>query len=182
MTTLDFTDAIAGRPPTAGLKSPSEGSVSDDELSGGAQDTPRPEESTRAPPPLPPVATGASVRSPPPIPGSEFSPTSPTGAANKRMSRPPPPIPGAAPAIPPAQSRPPPPPPPGGSLSRQSTQDMHVASPISPPIRPPQQGEEEDDEVTEYEGDYDTDIASSVPHKDALKAHARDSSIEDNTS
>ncbi|KAJ5018771.1 hypothetical protein K4K57_003583 [Colletotrichum sp. SAR 10_99] len=171
-----------GRPPTAGLKSPSEGSVSDDELSGGAQDTPRPEESTRAPPPLPPVATGASVRSPPPIPGSEFSPTSPTGAANKRMSRPPPPIPGAAPAIPPAQSRPPPPPPPGGSLSRQSTQDMHVASPISPPIRPPQQGEEEDDEVTEYEGDYDTDIASSVPHKDALKAHARDSSIEDNTS
>ncbi|GKT85531.1 SH3 domain-containing protein [Colletotrichum tofieldiae] len=50
-----------------------------------------------------------------------------------------------------------------------------------PPIRPAPQGEDED-EVTEYEGDYDTDIASSVPHKDALKSHARDSSLDDNTS
>lgn len=33
--------------------------------------------------------------------------------------------------------------------------------------------------MTEYEGDYDTDIASSVPHKDALKAHQRESSFED---
>ncbi|KAK1472050.1 SH3 domain-containing protein, partial [Colletotrichum abscissum] len=165
------------RPATSGLKSPSDGSVSDDELSGGVLDTPKAEEA-RAPPPLPPVATAA--RSPPPIPGSEFSPTSPTSSSGKRMSRIPPPIPGAAPPIPTAQSRPPPPPPPGGSLSRQSTQDMHVASPISPPIRPPQQGDDED-EATEYEGDYDTDIASSVPHKDALKSHARDSSLDDNT-
>ncbi|KAK2034446.1 hypothetical protein LX32DRAFT_689279 [Colletotrichum zoysiae] len=165
-------------PPISGLKSPSEGSESDDELSGGAQDIPKAEEG-RAPPPLPPVAT--SARSPPPIPGSEFSPTSPTSSTNKRMSRMPPPIPGAAPPIPTSQSRPPPPPPPGGPLSRQSTQDMHVASPISPPIRPAPQGEDED-EVTEYEGDYDTDIASSVPHKDALKSHARDSSLDDNTS
>ncbi|GJC79057.1 SH3 domain-containing protein C23A1.17 [Colletotrichum liriopes] len=165
-------------PPTSGLKSPSEGSESDDELSGGVQDTPKAEEA-RAPPPLPPIAT--SARSPPPIPGSEFSPISPTSATNKRMSRVPPPIPGAAPPIPTAQSRPPPPPPPGGPLSRQSTQDMHIASPISPPIRPAPQGEDED-EVTEYEGDYDTDIASSVPHKDALKSHARDSSLDDNTS
>nr|XP_036588480.1 Myosin tail region-interacting protein MTI1 [Colletotrichum truncatum]KAF6799853.1 Myosin tail region-interacting protein MTI1 [Colletotrichum truncatum] len=172
------------RPPTAGIKSPSEGSESDDELSGGGvQDTPKVEETARAPPPLPPVATGGSARSPPPIPqpGDELSPTSPTSAGNKRMSRLPPPIPGSAPAVPPAQTRPPPPPPPGGALSRQSTQDMHVASPISPPIRPPPQGEDED-EVTEYEGDYDTDIASSVPHKDALKAHARDSSLDDNNS
>ncbi|TEA10808.1 SH3 domain-containing protein [Colletotrichum sidae] len=168
-------------PPTSGLKSPSEGSVSDDELSGSVLDTPRLDENTRAPPPLPPVATGGLARSPPPIPGDEFSPTSPIGGANKRMSRAPPPIPGSAPAVPPAQSRPPPPPPPGGPLSRQSTQDMNVTSPISPPMRPAAQGEDED-EVTEYEGDYDTDIASSVPHKDALKAHARDSSIEDNTS
>ncbi|GKT59372.1 SH3 domain-containing protein [Colletotrichum tofieldiae] len=153
-------------------------SQSDDELSGGVQDTPKAEEA-RAPPPLPPIAT--SARSPPPIPGSEFSPISPTSATNKRMSRVPPPIPGAAPPIPTAQSRPPPPPPPGGPLSRQSTQDMHIASPISPPIRPAPQGEDED-EVTEYEGDYDTDIASSVPHKDALKSHARDSSLDDNTS
>ena len=78
---------------------------------------------------------------------------------------------------PPSQSRPPPPPPPG-VLSRQSTADVHAPPPI--PSRPPQAGEEEDEENTEYEGDYDTDIASSVPHKDALKAHARDSS-EDNT-
>ncbi|KAJ0158096.1 SH3 domain-containing protein C23A1.17, partial [Colletotrichum tanaceti] len=55
-----------------------------------------------------------------------------------------------------------------------------IASPLSPPVRPPPQGED-DDEVTEYEGDYDTDIASSVPHKDALKSHARDSSLDDNT-
>ncbi|KAK2005893.1 hypothetical protein LZ32DRAFT_118571 [Colletotrichum eremochloae] len=165
-------------PPVSGLKSPSEGSVSDDELSGGAHDIPKAEEG-RAPPPLPPVAT--SARSPPPIPGSEFSPASPTSSTNKRMSRMPPPIPGAAPPIPTSQSRPPPPPPPGGPLSRQSTQDMHVPSPISPPIRPAPQGEDED-EVTEYEGDYDTDIASSVPHKDALKSHARDSSLDDTTS
>ncbi|WYZ45178.1 hypothetical protein EsH8_VIII_000494 [Colletotrichum jinshuiense] len=169
-------------PPTSGLKSPSEGSVSDDELSGGVLDTPKADEVARAPPPLPPVATGGSTRSPPPIPqpGNEFSPTSPTSSTSKRMSRVPPPIPGAAPPIPTAQTRPPPPPPPGGPLSRQSTQDLHMASPISPPNRPPPQGEDED-EVTEYEGDYDTDIASSVPHKDALKSHARDSSLEDNT-
>ena len=41
--------------------------------------------------------------------------------------------------------------------------------------------EDEDEEVTEYEGDYDTDIASSVPHKDALKSHARVPSYDDNT-
>ncbi|GKT79915.1 SH3 domain-containing protein [Colletotrichum tofieldiae] len=166
---------VEGEPVTSPPPSRSE---SDDELSGGVQDTPKAEEA-RAPPPLPPIAT--SARSPPPIPGSEFSPISPTSATNKRMSRVPPPIPGAAPPIPTAQSRPPPPPPPGGPLSRQSTQDMHIASPISPPIRPAPQGEDED-EVTEYEGDYDTDIASSVPHKDALKSHARDSSLDDNTS
>lgn len=39
----------------------------------------------------------------------------------------------------------------------------------------------EEAENTEYEGDYDTDIASSTHHKDALKAHARESSLEDNT-
>ncbi len=39
----------------------------------------------------------------------------------------------------------------------------------------------EEAENTEYEGDYDTDIASSVPHKDALKSHARESNLEDST-
>ncbi|OLN88198.1 Myosin tail region-interacting protein MTI1 [Colletotrichum chlorophyti] len=173
----------APAPPVSGLKSPSEGSVSDDELSGGVLETPKVDEVSRAPPPLPPVATSSSARSPPAIPqtSDDFSPISPTSGANKRMSRLPPPIPGAAPPIPTSQTRPPPPPPPGGPLSRQSTQDMHVASPVSPPSRPPPRGEDED-EVTEYEGDYDTDIASSVPHKDALKSHARDSSLDDNNS
>ena len=81
-----------------------------------------------------------------------------------------------APAPPPSQSRPPPPPPPAGPLSRQSTADTQTIT----PVRPAQAGEENEEEGTEYEGDYDTDIASSVPHKDALKAHARESSLEDN--
>ena len=37
----------------------------------------------------------------------------------------------------------------------------------------------DDEEVTEYEGDYDTDIASSVPYRDALKAHQRESSFDE---
>lgn len=117
-----------------------------------------------APPPRLPV------RSPPQSPGLDDSNT----AASKRSSRPPPPIPGFAPAPPPAASRPPPPPPPG-NLSRQSTADI----PAVPPPRPVPAGDEAGEESTEYEGDYDTDIASSVPHKDALKAHARDSSVDD---
>lgn len=48
------------------------------------------------------------------------------------------------------------------------------------PSRPSAIPEDDNDgEVTEYEGDYDTDIASSVPHKDALKSHGRESSLED---
>lgn len=129
-------------------------------------------------PPMPPQPSQPPVlpaRSPPPMSprADEPPPMSPT-TSSKRLSRPPPPIPGSAPA-PPAQSRPPPPPPPG-ALSRQSTADVGI--PL--PTRPAQAGEDDDEEVTEYEGDYDTDIASSAPHKDALKAHARDSSQEDN--
>ena len=44
-----------------------------------------------------------------------------------------------------------------------------------------QAAEESDEEVTEYEGDYDTDMASGATHKDALKAHARISSLEDDS-
>lgn len=47
------------------------------------------------------------------------------------------------------------------------------------PARPSPAGDDTEEENVEYEGDYDTDIASSVPHKDALKAHARDSSVEE---
>ena len=105
----------------------------------------------------------------------ETSPVSPNAAANKRASRLPPPIPGAAPAPPPTQTRPPPPPPPGVGppISRTSTADTQRPATGS---RAEDDGEEE---ITEYEGDYDTDIASSVPHKDALKAHQRESSFEE---
>src|SRR5690606_28479268 len=36
-------------------------------------------------------------------------------------------------------------------------------------------------EVTEYDGDYDTDIASGAKFKDALKSHGRDSSVDEGT-
>lgn len=106
----------------------------------------------------------------------QISPTSPTTpSTNKRNSRLPPPIPGAAP---PVQNRAPPPPPPTAPapISRPTTGDNgNLQSPRHPAPDP------SDEEVTEYEGDYDTDIASAVPHKDALKAHNRDSSLDDNT-
>ncbi|KAK0386128.1 hypothetical protein NLU13_5965 [Sarocladium strictum] len=164
------------RPAAPAPESPSEGSVSDDELSGAAQEKPfdsAAPESIKSPPPPIPQSPDIHARSPPLSPRFEAPPTS---TASKRSSRPPPPIPGAAAPPVPSQSRPPPPPPPG-SLSRQGTSDLSA----SIPTRPPQAGEEHEDEATEYEGDYDTDIASSVPHKDALKSHARDSSLEDNS-
>ncbi|KHN99795.1 SH3 domain-containing protein [Metarhizium album ARSEF 1941] len=168
-------------PPQADVKSPTEGSESDDELSAGTREKDLEQAGTqsRRLPPMPPAPAALPSRSPPQSPRpDEALGSSPTTVASKRSSRPPPPIPGSAPAPPPASSRPPPPPPPppGGS-SRPSTADI----PAPTPSRPSQAGEEEDEEVTEYEGDYDTDIASSVPHKDALKSHARDSSAEDNT-
>ncbi|KAL5115191.1 assembly of actin patch protein [Pleosporales sp. CAS-2024a] len=65
-------------------------------------------------------------------------------------------------------ARPPPPPPPTQAPpSRQS--DV--------PSRKVDRTEGE----TDYEGDYDTDIASGATHKDALKSHARDDSIDDST-
>ncbi|GAB0137561.1 hypothetical protein EsDP_00005821 [Epichloe bromicola] len=169
-------------PPPAELKAPTDGSESDDELSGGANDKDlkhsgiHTKRSLAMPPSQP--APILPLRSPPLSPRrDEFLPTSPA-ASSKRSSRPPPPIPGSAPAPPPTSSRPPPPPPPPpDDSSRQSTTDAAVAT----PTRPPQAGEEENEEITEYEGDYDTDIGSSVPHKDALKAHTRDSSVEEST-
>ncbi|KAL2131117.1 hypothetical protein VTI74DRAFT_5528 [Chaetomium olivicolor] len=171
-------------PSAAAVKSPSEGSASDDEFSErpneefdapGGDVTP----ATRAPPPPPPAAAV-----PPPIPTSprasqdqrtsyieESSSTSPRDS--KRNSRPPPPI----PSSPPAQTRPPPPPPSAAPpLRRTSTGDPRPPPPV--PVMH-KVTDDADEEITEYEGDYDTDIASSVPHKDALKAHQRESSIEE---
>ncbi|KAK8079934.1 hypothetical protein PG997_007752 [Apiospora hydei] len=180
-------------PPPAGVTSPSVGSESDDELSENPMrssvEFSRPDyaPSGRAPPPpiplgspkLPPApsaptsAKRASYMSDDAAPSSPPIPTHPS----KRTSMPPPPPPGAAPIPPPpTQSRPPPPPPPGVP-SRPSTSDEPVAS----PMKPGHLDNSEEGEVTEYDGDYDTDIASSVPHKEALKSHARDSSLEDNT-
>ncbi|KAI1142244.1 hypothetical protein F5Y05DRAFT_370217 [Hypoxylon sp. FL0543] len=173
-------------PPHAGVTEPSQGSESDDELSENPQrtlETPRGE----VPPTghVPPIPLGSPTIPTSPRPagkrtsyiGEETSPTSPTHLQqSKRNSRPPPPIPGAAPP-PPIQTRPPPPPPPGNPPSRSSTADERILA----PMRPGALDNGEEGEVTEYEGDYDTDIASSVPHKDALKSHARDSSFDDST-
>jgi myosin tail region-interacting protein MTI1 len=188
---------VTARPPpvppsAAEVKSQSEGSASDDELSEQAtQETPRNEAPVvRAPPPppvsIPPPGVPTSPRPSsgkrPSYAGDE-TPTSPSIPASsplgKRASRQPPPIPGAvAPSIPPAQTRAPPPPPPGAALSRQSTQDR----PLSPSKAFARTADEDDEEITEYEGDYDTDIASSAPPKDPLKAHARESSFEETMS
>ncbi|PHH73557.1 hypothetical protein CDD80_3738 [Ophiocordyceps camponoti-rufipedis] len=137
------------------VKSATDGSESDDELSARDAQVNSPAQPMRSPPMSPRAA--------------EYPPASPPAASQKRMSRVPPPVPGSAPAPPPVSTRPPPPPPP-------VTTDE-----VAMPPRPAQAGDEENEENTEYEGDYDTDIASSVPHKDALKAHARESSVDDKT-
>ncbi|XDG09598.1 hypothetical protein ABKA04_009213 [Annulohypoxylon sp. FPYF3050] len=174
------------RPPPTGVTSPSQGSESDDELSENPQkalETPRGEAPAGRAPPIP--LGSPTVPTSPRVPnrrtsyiGEGASPTSPPPPPqpSKRNSRPPPPIPGAAPP-PLTQNRPPPPPPPGGPPSRSSTADERILS----PMRPGALDNGEEGEVTEYEGDYDTDIGSSVHHKDALKAHARDSSFDDST-
>lgn len=40
--------------------------------------------------------------------------------------------------------------------------------------------QDSDEEVTEYEGDYDTDIASGASHKQALKSHTRETTKDPN--
>ncbi|KAK5080606.1 assembly of actin patch protein [Lithohypha guttulata] len=70
------------------------------------------------------------------------------------------------------QSRAPPPPPPGQQPPRRSTAQSSIVSPLR---------DDSEDEVTEYDGDYDTDIASSAKHKDARKSHHREASLEEST-
>ena len=75
------------------------------------------------------------------------------------------------------QNRAPPPPPPSSEPpSRVPTGERKV--PPLPSILSQGRNQESDEEVTEYEGDYDTDIASGASHKDALKSHARVPSLE----
>ncbi|KAL8689574.1 MAG: hypothetical protein Q9218_004778, partial [Villophora microphyllina] len=185
------------------ILSPSEGSESDDELSERARkvslrvptsDDSRPV-SSEGPPPVPSMAPsngpppslpsrprGPSIQVPlrSPAASNEASPTSPTtpSAAVKRSSRPPP-IPGSSPAVPPStpHSRAPPPPPPTNAPpSRVATGDMRAPPPV--PKAPVLQ--DSDEEVTEYEGDYDTDIASGDTHKAALKSHSKEPVRESN--
>ena len=70
-----------------------------------------------------------------------------------------------------------PPPPPSGPPPKISTSEDRA-----PLLNKPNRSiQDNDEEVTEYDGDYDTDIASGAAHKDALKAHARSPSLEDDS-
>ncbi|KAK5628400.1 hypothetical protein RRF57_004115 [Xylaria bambusicola] len=172
-------------PPPAAVVSPSVGSESDDELS---EYTSKPMQTSKAE--ISPTSRGLPPipMASPPLPTSprfssdsrneEISPVSPgfSPQQSKRNSRPPPPIPGVAPPAP-MQTRPPPPLPPS-SLSRASTGD----EPTGIPLKPSRQDNGDEEEGTEYEGDYDTDIAPSAHHKDALKAHAAEPGFDDNSS
>ncbi|EMC93327.1 hypothetical protein BAUCODRAFT_37014 [Baudoinia panamericana UAMH 10762] len=149
-------------PPVASIVSPGPGSESDDEMSMHAKrssaetsgvETPLPIR-TAVPPVLPSRDAMAEQRQ---------SPSSAT--SEKRASRLPPPIPGDSPVT----SRPPPPLPPSAPISRQVT-DLQS-----------QIHDETERGESDYEGDYDTDIASSVKHKDALKSHVREPSLDDST-
>ncbi|KAI8938516.1 hypothetical protein NX059_004402 [Plenodomus lindquistii] len=151
--------------------------------------------------PLPPPIPSTSRPPPPPLPqtlspgpGSEsgdemtdgasvLSPTTPSapfGGLNKRnsyfnpetmrqvsMDRQAPPIPPATPSSP-AVSRPPPPPPPTQAPPSRNGEE------------PPRKLDRNEGE-TDYEGDYDTDIAPGATHKDALKSHAREASMDGST-
>ncbi|KAI4230804.1 MAG: hypothetical protein LQ349_006016 [Xanthoria aureola] len=191
-------------PPSGQPMSPSEGSESDDEMSVHARrqslrvptsDESRPV-SREGPPPVPlngpPPTLPSRPRAPPvEIPpdaqsvdfaSKETSPTSPStpSVAAKRLSRPPP-IPGSAPAVPPPtpQTRAPPPPPPGAPPSRVATGEMRSPPPV--PKAPTSTLQDSDEEVTEYEGDYDTDIAPGASHKAALKAHSKEPTRDSNS-
>ncbi|PYH47569.1 SH3 domain protein [Aspergillus saccharolyticus JOP 1030-1] len=154
-------------PPPKGTAPGDAGEESDDELSIHPNATP---------------TIAAAERSAPPLPGhldsrrastyDTTSPKSPTLPADKRMSRPPPPVPTNPPV--PSQSRPIPPPPPV-IIRRRSTTDSRT----SMSSQPRQAGEGVEGETTEYDGDYDTDIASGAKFKDALKSHGRDSSLDE---
>ncbi|KAF2489159.1 hypothetical protein BU16DRAFT_575616 [Lophium mytilinum] len=154
-------------PPPAPILSPSPGSESDDEMPrsdatpSGSVMTPH------GPPHHQPSKRNSYFAS------DEMSQdSSSTPLPEKRASRMPP-IPLSSPTMSsPIQSRPPPPPPPGAPPSRQSTFDSIVRRPT---------GGDRSEGETEYEGDYDTDIASGATHKEALKSHARESSLDDST-
>ncbi|KAK0268198.1 hypothetical protein LTR57_015360 [Friedmanniomyces endolithicus] len=159
-------------PPTAAPLSPGPGSESDDEMSTHAKHSSAEMSGFEQ---VLPARTGGA----PPVPPARETPRSPfndrrssyfgnepsSATSDKRASRVPPAIPG----IPVNLPRPPPPPPPSAAPpGRQSTG-------LQPPLENTERGE------SDYEGDYDTDIASSAKRKDALKSHAREPSLDDST-
>ncbi|CAI7566464.1 unnamed protein product [Penicillium glandicola] len=159
-------------PPPSRPTTADKGEESDDELSVHTSSLSL--DNSAAPPAVPAPAIPDQIDS---RRSSTYDPVSSavsTPVAEKRASRLPPPIPVNPPMPPPSQGRAPPPPPPD-QLRRRSTADSRTSA-LSPPR---QAGEEAEGEVTEYDGDYDTDIASGVKHKDALKAHERDSSFDE---
>ncbi|KAF9240985.1 hypothetical protein DTO012A7_139 [Penicillium roqueforti] len=164
----------AGRPapPLPRPTTADKGEESDDELSVHTSTLSL--NNSPAPPPVPTHAVHEHIDS---RRSSIYDPmpsTASTPAAEKRASRLPPPIPVNPPMPPSAQGRAPPPLP-SDQLRRRSTVDSRTSA-LSAPR---QAGEEAEGEVTEYDGDYDTDIASGVKHKDALKAHERESSFDE---
>lgn len=66
------------------------------------------------------------------------------------------------------ESRLPPPPPPPTAVPRHATVAEVKFNITAATVN---------DGESDYEGDYDTDIASGTPHKEALKAHTRDGSV-----
>ncbi|MCJ1250167.1 hypothetical protein MMC30_007393 [Trapelia coarctata] len=183
-------------PPTASAMSPSEGSESDDEMSYPEQlalDTDVPSNDrpvSRGAPQMPPNMPGLPSR--PQIPrssasqqevpksehamGSTYPPvTNAPGSINNRSSRVPP-IPGSSPLMssPPQMRAPPPPLPPQAPPSRRTTESKND---VAPPT--PQEEDSEEEEVTEYDGDYDTDMAPGATHKDALNFDAPGSSTDE---
>ncbi|KAF2181411.1 hypothetical protein K469DRAFT_638528 [Zopfia rhizophila CBS 207.26] len=145
-------------PPPVPVRSPSPGSESGDEMT----EAPAPHSATS---PRTPSAHPQSKRSSY-LASDEMSQDSP----DKRI----PPVPLASPTLSPtSQSRPPPPPPPNAApSSRQATMDS---------VSKRSTGVDRSEGETEYEGDYDTDIAPGATHKDALKAHTRELSMDDST-
>lgn len=145
---------MAPAPPSRPPQSPG---VSDEQLRRrrSSIETPR-----AVPPPIP--STRASVDSSRSPKFGNESEASMSGGIDTRPGRAaPPPLPPMPPVgSPPMQSRAPPPPPP-------MTTTHYV--------------EEPDEGESEYEGDYDTDIASSEKHKAALKTHARQPSLDEST-
>ncbi|KZM20627.1 hypothetical protein ST47_g8246 [Ascochyta rabiei] len=138
-------------PPLPSIASPGPGSESGDELTDAGAHAMSPRS---PPPPFPAPSKRASYFN-----GEDQTPDSP----DRRV----PPIPLASPTSPSSTRLPPPPPP--------------TAAPPAHRAELPSRKLDRNEGETDYEGDYDTDIASGDTHKDALKSHAREQSLDAST-